>query len=109
MVRRSLKTSKYCYLDIAFSDFNGEKILKTYYEKGISNIKSRRIYNRKSDQKREINYMSNRKAMIIHLIVWLMKKTLYQMSQYFLKLYKHFGGEINVKVDLQNNYAKKTE
>ena len=38
-----------------------------------------------------------------------MKKTLYKMSQYFLKLYKHFGGEINVKVDLQNNYAKKTE
>ena len=38
-----------------------------------------------------------------------MKNTLYKISQYFLKLYKPFGGEINVKVDLQDNYAKKTD
>ena len=30
------------------------------------------------------------------------------MSQYFLKPYEHFGGDINVKVDL-SNYATKTD
>ena len=30
------------------------------------------------------------------------------MSQYFLKPYDHFGGDINVKVDL-SNYATKTD
>ena len=28
------------------------------------------------------------------------------MSQYFLKLYEPFGGEINVKVDFSNNSTK---
>ena len=46
--------------------------------------------------------------MIIHLIVGLIKKTLYKMSQYFPKPYKPFGGDINVKVDL-SNYATKTD
>ena len=52
--------------------------------------------------------MSNGKVMIIHLIVGLIKKTLYKMSQYFPKPYKPFGGDINVKVDL-SNYATKTD
>ena len=71
-----------------------------------------------------INYMSNGKVMIIHLIVGLIKrfsiilsylckntissyvfKTLValqriKMSQYFPKPYQPFGGDINVKVDL---------
>ena len=38
--------------------------------------------------------------MIILLIVWLIKKTLYKMSQYFPKPYEPFGGEINVKIYL---------
>ena len=50
--------------------------------------------------------MSNGKVMIIHLIVGLIKKTLYKMSQYFPKPYEPFGGDINVKVDL-SNYATK--
>ena len=44
--------------------------------------------------------------MIILLIVGLIKKTLYKMSQYFPKTYELFGGDINVKVDL-SNYATK--
>ena len=44
--------------------------------------------------------------MIIHLIVGLIKKTLYKMSQYFPKPYEPFGGDINVKVDLSNYAAK---
>ena len=46
--------------------------------------------------------------MIILLIVGLIKKTLYKMSQYFLKPYEPFGGGINVKVDL-SNYATKAD
>ena len=46
--------------------------------------------------------------MIILLIVGLIKKTLYKMSQYFPKPYKPFGGNINVRVDL-SNYATKAD
>ena len=46
--------------------------------------------------------------MTIRLIVGLIKKTFYKMSQYFLKLFRNFGGNINVKVDLCN-YATKTD
>ena len=42
--------------------------------------------------------------MIIHLIVGLIKKTLYKMSQYFPKPYEPFGGNVIVRVDL-SNYA----
>ena len=52
--------------------------------------------------------MSNGKDMIIHLIVGLIKKTLYKMSQYFPKPHKIFDGNINVKVDLPN-YATKSD
>ena len=46
--------------------------------------------------------------MIIHLIVGLIKKTLYKMCQYFPKPYEPFGGDINVIVDL-SNYATKDD
>ena len=60
-----------------------------------------------------INCMSNGKGIIIHLIVELIKKILneilsLQMSQYFSKLFKCFGRNINVKVDL-SSYATKTD
>ena len=46
--------------------------------------------------------------MIVHLIVGLIKKTLYKMSQYFPKPYEPFGEDINVRVDL-SNYATKDD
>ena len=46
--------------------------------------------------------------MIILLIVGLIQKTLYKMSQYFPKPYEPFGGDINVTVDL-SNYATKDD
>ena len=46
--------------------------------------------------------------MIILLIVGLIKKTFYKMSQYFPKPYEPFGGDINVTVDL-SNYATKDD
>ena len=39
---------------------------------------------------------------------WIDKKDLVLMSQYFLKPYEPFGGDINVKVNL-SNYATKTD
>ena len=54
----------------------------------------------------------------IRLIIGLIKKTLikillnaillYKMSQYFPKLLRSFGGNVNLKVDL-SNYAMKTD
>ena len=52
--------------------------------------------------------MLNGKAMIIHLIVGLIKRTLYKMSKYFPKPFEPFRGDINVKVDLFN-YTTKTD
>ena len=52
--------------------------------------------------------MSNKRAMIIHLIAGLIKKTLYKLSQYFPKPYEPSGGDINVKVDL-SNYPTKSD
>ena len=46
--------------------------------------------------------------MIIHLIVGLIKKTLYKMNQYFPKPYEPLGGDINVTADL-SNYATKDD
>ena len=56
--------------------------------------------------------MSNGKVMIIDKkdLVWLywMQVHCIKMSQYFLKPYEPFGGDINVKVDL-SNYATKAD
>ena len=50
--------------------------------------------------------MLNENYMIIHIIVGLRKKTLYEMIQYFPKPYESFGLDINVKVDLSNQDAE---
>ena len=54
-------------------------------------------------KKNEINYMSNRMAMIIRLIVGLIRKMLFcKMSQYFPKPCERFGR--SVKVELSSSY-----
>ena len=53
-----------------------------------------------------MSYILNGKAMINLLIVGLIKEALYKMSQYFPKLYKNFGGNIDFKVDLSNYTTK---
>ena len=58
-----------------------------------------------------INYKSNEKVLIVHLIAGLIKKDLVwfcrtKMSQYFPKPYEPFGGDIEVKVDLANYSTK---
>ena len=52
-----------------------------------------------------INYMSNRKAMLIRVIVRFTREMyLYKISQYFPKRYKSFGK--NVELDLFNYVTK---
>ena len=48
--------------------------------------------------------MSNGNVVIIHSIVEL-KKTQHKKNQYFPKLYRNFGGHINVKVDLEKKIS----
>ena len=88
------------------NDLNGEEIIGTFYEKELQGTNRQEFKIEKVVRKKEINYMSNGKVIIVHLIVGLTKKTLYKMSQYFPKPYKPFGGDINVKVDLSNYAAK---
>ena len=72
----------------------------------------RRIIKKNLEQKKKVfkrkgnKLMLNGKAMIIHIIVGLIKKTLYKMSQYFPKPYKSFERNINAKVDLSNYTTK---
>ena len=52
--------------------------------------------------------MSNGKAMIIHIIALLIKRTLHKLSQYFLEPYSHFRRNVKVELNL-SNYATKFE
>ena len=52
--------------------------------------------------------MPNGKDMIIHLIVELMRKTLYKNKSVLSKPFRGFRGNISVKVDL-SNFATKTD
>ena len=56
------------------NDLNGEKIIETFYEKELqkANLKEFRI--KKVIKKKVINYISNGKVIIIHLIAELIKK-----------------------------------
>ena len=58
-------------------------------------------------KQKEINYMSNGKDMVIHLIVGLIKKTFYKISQYFPPN-RSSGGNVKVELDL-SSYATKTD
>ena len=75
-----------------------------FFEKELQMINQTEFRIGKVIKEREISSMLNGKAMIINLI----EKTLYKMSQYFPKLYEPFGVDINVKIDL-SNYATKTD
>ena len=54
------------------NDLNGEEIIGTFYEKELQKTNQQEFSNQ---EKKMINYMSNRKVMIVHLLVGLIKKT----------------------------------
>ena len=84
------------------NDLNGKEIIGRFYEKESQKTNQKEFRIEKVIKKKEASYMSNRKDMIIHLIVGLISKTLHKMSQYFPKPCRSFGGNINVKADLSN-------
>ena len=62
-------------------------MVKKFYEKELQKTDQKEFRIEKVLKKMVISYMSNGKVMIIHLIVGLIRKTLYKMSQYFPKPY----------------------
>ena len=61
------------------NDLNGEEIIGSFYEKELEKTNQKELDQNRLEQKRylkekEINYMSNGKDIIIHLIVGLIKK-----------------------------------
>ena len=55
------------------SDLNGEKIVGIFYEKELKKTNQAEFTIEKAIKRKVFNYMSNRKVMIIHLIVRLIK------------------------------------
>ena len=62
----------------AVSDLNVEEITGRFYEKELQKIDQKEFRIEKYLEENVINYMSNGKDIIIHLIVRLIKKTLYK-------------------------------
>ena len=56
------------------NDFNGEEIIGLFYDRELQKTNQQELRIEKVIKK-EINYMSNGKDMIIHLIAGLIKKT----------------------------------
>ena len=82
------------------------KLLELFVRKNCRRQIKQNLEQEKELKEKEISYLLNRKIIIIHSLVGLIKKRLYKMIQYFPKLYRTFGGNISVKVDL-SNYATK--
>ena len=72
----SLVTLKIQFRGLVFIDLNGEPISGTSYEKELQKTSQEKFRIEKVITEKVINYKSNRKDMIIHLIVGLIKKTL---------------------------------
>ena len=53
---------------------NGEEITGTFYEKKLQKTNQKEFRIKKKLKEKVINYMSNGKVMVIHLIVGLIKK-----------------------------------
>ena len=62
-------------LTYIINDLNGEKIIGNFYEKELQKQTNKDLGQKNSLKEKEINYMSNVKNIIIHLIAGLIKKT----------------------------------
>ena len=72
MIKKIRNTVPWTYV---IDYLNGEQITGTFYEKELQKIDQQEFRTEKVIKKKMINYMSNGKDMIIHLIVGLIKKT----------------------------------
>ena len=89
------------------NDLNGEEIIRTFYEKELQKTNQEEFRIERVIKKKGNKLYAKWKGYDNSFNSWIDKKDLVQMSQYFLKRYEPFGGEINVKVDL-SNYATKS-
>ena len=105
MVKKIKNTVPSTYV---ISDLNDKEIVGTFYGKELLKKSKKNSEQKKYLRKKEINYMSSGKRMTIHSIAGLIKKTFYEMSQYFTKPYNHIGGNVKVELDLFS-YATKTD
>ena len=87
------------------NDLNGKEGVGTFYEKNCRR-KIKKTLEYKKLLKEKKSYLSNEKAMAIHLIVRFIKQTLHNMSQYFPKPCRNFGRNIKIKVYLSNYVTK---
>ena len=85
-----------------------KKLLEFFMKKNCKKLIKKNLEKKKYLKEKVINCMSSGKGMIVILIVGLIKKISYKNCQYFSKLFKNFGRNINVKIDL-SNYATKTD
>ena len=60
------------------SELNGEPTLEFFLKKNFNKLVKKNLEQKKYLKEKVINFMLNGKDMIIHLIVGLMKKTLYK-------------------------------
>ena len=72
VIRKVKNTVPWNYV---INDFNGEKIIGTFYEKEFLKTNQKEFRIAKAFEKKEISYLSNGKDMIIQLIAILIKKT----------------------------------
>ena len=72
VIRKVKNTVPWNYV---INDFNGEKIIGTFYEKEFLKTNQKEFRIAKVFEKKEISYLSNGKDMIIQLIARLIKKT----------------------------------
>ena len=56
------------------SDLKGEKIVGIFHEKELKKTNQAEFTIEKAIKRKELKYMSNRKVMVIHLIVRFMKR-----------------------------------
>ena len=105
VIKKIKNTVPWAYV---INDLNGEEIIGTFYKQELQGTTQNEFRIEKKLREKVIDFMSNGKVIIVHLIIGLTKKTLYKMSKYCPKTYEPFGGDISVKVDL-SNYATKAD
>ena len=67
------------------NDLNGEQIIGTFYEKELQKKVNKNLELKKYLKEKVINYTSNGKVMIVHLLAGLIRKILYKNESIFSK------------------------
>ena len=97
------------FLGHVISDLNGEKVTGSFYDKELQKTNQEKFRIEKVLKRKDDKLNVKWKRYDSHFNSGIDKKRPHiKMSQYFPKLFKSFGGNINVKFDL-SNYATKTD